>query len=126
MPAAMFLMVFLAGCSTPTLIDQMAETQLVVTPHVNGSKSVAFHRAIIDLPPGKVLGQLHAGLFKSVSRKYYWNQGGNPTFFHPASFTRGKKCPGFGNFVSEFFIDGKQRGINMLARFVKHFINLRA
>ena len=74
------VMVFLflsAGCNTPTLMDQTAASQPVFTRHVNGSKPVAFHRVIIDLPPGKLLGQLHTGIFRTVARGFYWNQGGN-------------------------------------------------
>jgi hypothetical protein len=38
---------------------------------------------------------------------------------------RGKKCPGFGNFVSEFSIDGKRFAVMLLARFVEHFAFLK-
>jgi serine protease Do len=72
-----FFMFFFAGCTTPTLMDQVAGSQLVVTPHINGSKPIAFHRVIIEMPPGKLLGQLHTGLFRTVTRDIYWNQGGN-------------------------------------------------
>jgi hypothetical protein len=38
----------------------------------------------------------------------------------------GKKCLGFDNFVSEILIDGKGAGGMLLARFVEHFIVLKA
>jgi hypothetical protein len=76
LPAMAFLF-FSAGCNTTTLMDQTAASQPVFTRHVNGSKPIAFHRVIIDIMPGKQLGQLHAGLLRTPVRNYYWNQGGN-------------------------------------------------
>jgi hypothetical protein len=59
----------------------------------------------------------------------YFPLGRDVAFVMAASIhrkTEHKKCPGFNNFVPEFLIDGKRFGGMLLARFVEHFIVLKA
>ena len=75
LPVVIFMFLF-AGCTTPTPIEQLAESQKVVPRHVNGSQPIAFHRVIIEVPQDKVIGSLHVGWLRITQGTYNWKKSG--------------------------------------------------
>jgi serine protease Do len=66
----------LGGCAGPEPQPNVNHPQSPQR-HVNGSQSLAFHRAIIDIPAGKQTGKLYAGTFHQPKLTFTWN--GNAT-----------------------------------------------
>lgn len=78
--ATFLFCILLVGCSIPAGIQKHAiKMHAIKMEHkpitVEGSKPVAFYRAIFSIPQGKSIGGHYQGWTRAKSQEYYWQSG---------------------------------------------------